>query len=228
MLSSAILAFNQLFTKPYRSVLWRMLGITLLLLVLVCIGVEAGISYLLTLEDYLPLWAEIILKTISALIVIVSLWFLIIPVSAIVASLYLDEVCRVTEQTHYPKDPKGRDLPVGEAIIQTIRFLGVVIIVNLFVLLMIPIVGLGVPLFFIANGYLLGREYFEQAALRFRSPDELKELRARHGAKIFIGGLLIAGFIAIPVLNLLTPIFATAYMVHVHKKLTGSRPQNIQ
>ncbi|MCV6602042.1 MAG: cysteine biosynthesis protein CysZ, partial [Cohaesibacter sp.] len=40
-------------------------------------------------------------------------------------------------------------------------------------------------------------------------------------------GLLIAGFIAVPILNLLTPLFATAFMVHVHKKLSGSQPTNI-
>ncbi len=111
-----------------------------------------------------------------------------------------------------------------DAILYTIQFLGVVILVNLVVLILIPFLGLGIPLFFVANGYLLGREYFEQAALRFRTKAEVKELRARHGAKIFMSGLLIAGFVAVPLLNLLTPLFATALMVHVHKRVTGSRP----
>ncbi|WP_319533345.1 EI24 domain-containing protein [uncultured Cohaesibacter sp.] len=123
-------------------------------------------------------------------------------------------------------NPTGRTCRWSEAIIQTIRFLGVVILVNLVVLLLIPFLGLGVILFFVANGYLLGREYFEQAALRYRSREELKELRSRHGVKIFFCGLVIAGFIAIPLLNLLTPLFATAFMVHVHKRLTGSVPVN--
>ena len=226
MFSSATLAFNQLFTKPFRSVLWKMLGITLLLLALVWAGTQAGLAHLLTLENFLPGWAETVASILAGLGVVFGLWFLIIPVSTVVAGLFLDEVSHVVEDTHYPHEPHGRDLPVGEAIIQTLRFLLVVIGVNLIVLLMIPFLGLGVPLFFIANGYLLGREYFEQAALRFRGRQEVKELRQRHGAKIFFAGLLIAGFIAVPLLNLLTPLFATAFMVHVHKKLTGSKPMN--
>lgn len=226
MFASALLAFNQLFTKPFRSVLWKMLGITLLLLALVWVGMREGIEYLLTLEDFLPGWAEAAATIITSLGLFFGLWFLIIPVSTVVASLFLDEVSRTVEDRHYPHEANGRDLPLGEAIIQTLRFLGVVIGVNLIVLLLIPFLGLGVPLFFIANGYLLGREYFEQAALRFRSRAEVKELRSRYGGRIFIAGLLIAGFIAVPLLNLLTPLFATAFMVHVHKRLTGSKPVN--
>ena len=134
---------------------------------------------------------------------------------------------RVVETTHYPSEgtrpgsPNGRSHDTGHP------FLGVVIGVNLLVLLMVPLLGLGFIIFFPANGYLLGREYFEQAALRFRSPEEVKALRKRHGAKIFLCGLVIAGFIAVPILNLLTPLFATAFMVHVHKRLSGSTPTNI-
>ena len=46
-------------------------------------------------------------------------------------------------------------------------------------------------------------------------------MRRRHQATVFIAGLFIAGFVSIPVLNLATPLFGTALMVHVHKKLMG-------
>ena len=67
MFASALLAFNQLFTKPFRSVLWKMLGITLLLLALVWVGMREGIEYLLTLEDFLPGWAESAASIITSL-----------------------------------------------------------------------------------------------------------------------------------------------------------------
>lgn len=226
MFSSALLAFNQLFTKPFRSVLWKTLGITLLLLALVWVGMASGVEYLLSMEDFLPGWAETTAAIVAGLGFVFGLWFLIIPVSTVVAGLFLDEVSRVVETTHYPSEAHGHDLSIMETVVQTLRFLGVVILVNLVVLLLIPFLGLGVPLFFVANGYLLGREYFEQAALRFRTRAEVKELRVRHGGKIFLAGLLISCLIAVPLLNLLTPLFATAFMVHVHKRLTGSVPVN--
>ncbi len=227
MLSPAILALNQLFSKPFRTVLWKMLGITLLLLLLTGIGMQAGLEYLLSMESFLPGWAETGASILAGLGLFFGLGFLIIPVSAIVAGLYVDEVSYIVESTHYPHEAHGRDLPMIDAIFQTIRFLGVVVGVNLLVLILIPFLGLGVPLFFVANGYLLGREYFEQAALRFRPRQEVKELRARHGAKIFLSGLLISLFVVVPFLNLLTPLFATAFMVHVHKWVTGSKPARI-
>ncbi len=74
------------------------------------------------------------------------------------------------------------------------------------------------------NGYLLGREFFEFAAMRFRSPREAKQFREKHRATVFMAGLLIAGFLAIPILNLLTPLFAAGLMVHLHKALTRRDP----
>jgi CysZ protein len=36
---------------------------------------------------------------------------------------------------------------------------------------------------------------------------------------VFVHGLVIAGFVAVPLLNLLTPLFATALMARLHKRL---------
>jgi CysZ protein len=41
---------------------------------------------------------------------------------------------------------------------------------------------------------------------------------------VFLGGLVIAAFMAIPILNLLTPLFAAAMMVHLHKAVAQSEP----
>ena len=34
----------------------------------------------------------------------------------------------------------------------------------------------------------------------------------------------IAAFVSIPILNLATPLFAMAFMVHMHKKLSAAAP----
>jgi uncharacterized protein involved in cysteine biosynthesis len=78
-----------------------------------------------------------------------------------------------------------------------------------------------VVLFFVATAWLLGREYFELAAMRFHPVTDVKALRRKHGATVFTAGLFIAGFVSIPILNLATPLFGTALMVHMHKRLTG-------
>jgi CysZ protein len=73
----------------------------------------------------------------------------------------------------------------------------------------------------------MGREYFQLAAMRFRPPEEAKAMRRENAALIFTAGLIIAAFVSIPIVNLATPLFGMAFMVHMHKRLSGSRPEVI-
>jgi uncharacterized protein involved in cysteine biosynthesis len=76
-------------------------------------------------------------------------------------------------------------------------------------------------LFFLTTAWLLGREYFELAAMRFRPARDAKSLRKRNAGTVYVGGLVIAAFVSIPIVNLATPLFAMAFMVHVHKRIAG-------
>ena len=73
--------------------------------------------------------------------------------------------------------------------------------------------GLGLLIFFVANAWPLGRRFFLLAARRFHSVEEAKRLRNAHRSAVM----------SIPILNLATPLFGTAMMVHMHKRLMGSR-----
>ena len=53
---------------------------------------------------------------------------------------------------------------------------------------------------------------------------EAKAFRKANQASVFSAGLLIAAFVSIPIVNLATPLFGMATMVHLHKKLSGRRP----
>jgi hypothetical protein len=99
-------------------------------------------------------------------------------------------------------------MPLGQSIRQSLGFLLVVGLGNLFALLLLLVPGINLAAFFLVNGYLLGREYFEFAAMRFMSPADAKRLRSRNSTTIFFAGLIIAAFLSVPLLNLLTPMFA--------------------
>jgi uncharacterized protein involved in cysteine biosynthesis len=45
---------------------------------------------------------------------------------------------------------------------------------------------------------------------------------------VFTAGLVIAAFVSIPIVNLATPLFGMAFMVHMHKRLSGPRPELIE
>jgi uncharacterized protein involved in cysteine biosynthesis len=59
--------------------------------------------------------------------------------------------------------------------------------------------------------------------MRHHPRDEAKRLRKAHRHTVFVAGLFIAAFVSIPIVNLATPLFGTAMMVHVHKRLTRGR-----
>jgi CysZ protein len=59
--------------------------------------------------------------------------------------------------------------------------------------------------------------------MRHRPIEEAQALRREHAVRVFLAGLAIAGVVLVPILNLVTPIFATALMVRVHKRLSPVR-----
>ena len=215
MFSDAIDAFNQIFTPPFRRVLVRSLALTLAVLALVWLGLDRlATSYMTTPWP----WLDMLIAIAAALGLLVGLIFLVPPVSALVAGFYLDDLAETVERSIAP-DHVGRALPGGLAMWLAVKFAAVSVLVNLLALALLLLPGINILAFFGANAYLLGREYFELAALRYRPLGEVRAMRSAHGLYLFVCGLFIAALVAIPVVNLLTPLFATALMVRIHKRL---------
>ena len=215
MLSAAGQAFNELFTPPFRAVLFKCVAFTIGLLVLLIVGVEWTFSHFVQWPD----WIETAIQWLGGFALVVGSIFLIPPVTSLIAGLYLDDIAATVERTNYPLDPPGKELPTLAAIALALRFFVVVLLVNIVALFLLLVPGVNLIAFYIGNGYLLGREYFELAAMRHMPPVEAKKLRQANQLSVFLAGLLIAGIASVPILNLITPLFATAFMVHMYKNL---------
>jgi CysZ protein len=215
MLSAAIQAFRQLFTPPFRAVLLKCVGFTIGLLVILIILIEGLFSHFV---DW-PSWIETTVEWLGGLALVVGSIFLIPPVTSLMAGLYLDDMASEVERISYPSDPPGKELPTLAAVGVGLKFFFVVLAVNLIALFLLLVPGLNLIAFYVGNGYLLGREYFEMVAVRHLLPDEARSLRKANMGYVSLGGLIIAGLASVPVLNLLTPLFATAFMVHIYKSL---------
>ena len=149
-------------------------------------------------------------------------------VTSLIASVFVDDVAEHVEREHYPAERPGDALPLGVAIPEGVKTALLTILVYLIALPFVLFAGAGFLIFFIATAWLLGREYFELAAMRFRSPAEAKAMRKDNAATVFTAGLFIAAFVSIPIVNLATPLFGMAFMVHMHKRLSGPRPELIE
>jgi CysZ protein len=218
MIEDAVDAFAQIFTPPFRATLLKSLGLTIALLAVIWLGLDRFAGAFIQVEAS---WLATILSWIVGLGLVVGLTFLIAPVTSLVASFFLDDISAIVERTIDPEGSQGRPIPAGAAAVFALRFAGLSILVNLIALALLFAPVVNIVAFLAANGYLLGREYFELAAMRFREPAEARQMRRHFELRIFLAGLIIAGFVAIPLLNLCTPLFATAFMTRLHKRLSG-------
>jgi CysZ protein len=218
MLTAAVRAFSDLFSPEFRSVLLKAIGLTLVLFVLLLFGVEALVAWLT--QFHWP-WAEWALAIGTGLLLVVAFFFLMSPVTAAFAGLFLDRIAATIEARHYPRDPAGVPLPNGKAILLAVQFFLLVLLVNLAVLPTV-LLGFGAVALVAANAYLLSREYFEMVAMRHMPPDEARELRRINAPAVFVAGLLPAALSLFPLVNLVVPLFATAFFVHLFKQVRAS------
>ena len=219
MIADALAALLQIFTPPFRATLLKSLALTIGLLVVAWFALD---RLVLSLVHLGAPWLAAVFSIVLGLRLFVGLAFLLAPTASLIAGFYLDEIAGLVEREIDPGAPTGRALPAAAAALLGARFALLSIAVNLGALILLFVPGLNLMAFIGANGYLLGREYFELAAMRFRRPADARAMRRRFAPTIFVGGLIIAGFVAIPLLNLFTPLFATALMVRLHKRLTGA------
>lgn len=224
---TATRAFGDLFSAPVRGVFWKVIGLTLLFLValwyvLRLVFLDYALPYI---EGWLPDmgqwsgWFDATAAILSAVGIAAGLAFLIAPVSAIIAGLFLDDAAEKVEKASYPGEAPGQALPLGQSILSSLRFFLVVIAANLVALVFLLVPGVNIVIFFLVNGYLLGREYFEFAAGRYLGPERARAWRSRNQGRVWLAGLAVGLFLMVPLLNILTPLFAAIFMVHYVKAL---------
>ncbi len=171
-------------------------------------------------------WLAALISILAGLGLTVGSVFLVAPVSSIVAGFFIDDLAEQVERDLEPAAPPGRPLPIFDAVVLSVRFGALSLGVTLLALLLLLVPGVNAVAFIGANAYLLGRQYYEFVALRHMSAEEAAALRQRHAGRIFLAGLVIAGLVSVPVLNLVTPLFGAAFMVRVFKRLP--RPADVR
>ena len=235
MLDAALKALSQILSPPFRAVLLKSVGLALVLIVLIGVGLHRLFAWLATAGEG---WAESLLgqsahtplvvlgwifSVAAALGIVAGAIFLMPAITALVASFFADDIALEVERSHYPDEPVGRPLPLARAGWEGVKTALIAVGIYLVAVPFLLLAGIGVVIFFVATAFLLGREYFELAAMRHHSVDEVKRLRKAHHRTVFVAGLFIAAFVSVPIVNLATPLFGTAMMVHIHKQVTRAR-----
>jgi CysZ protein len=222
-------AFGQLGDPATRRIAWKSLLLTAVVFAVLLALVAWALSHEQVFHQVFLDWVVDVLGGVAALV----LSLLLFPGAVLVTlSFFLEDVASRVEARHYPDLPPARHQPLAEVTWVAIRFAAVTLGLNILVL---PLYGvlffvppLNFLLFYGLNGYLLGREYFELVALR-RVDDRLaKAMRQAALGRLVIAGAVITFLSTLPFANLLTPVVATAFMVHIfedmRRRIAPARP----
>ncbi|MGX9350966.1 EI24 domain-containing protein [Shimia sp. W99] len=225
VVTSFFKALGQMGDRRFRRVLLLGVGLTFALLVAAYVAFLAFLNWIGAAETVQELigevtWLPDLITWTSFFVMIALSVFLMVPVASAITSMFLDEVAQAVEDRHYPNLPAVDPVPFWDAVRDTVNFLGVLIAANLLALVLYAFFPpMALFIFWGMNGFLLGREYFQLAAMRRIGREGAKALRKKHMGTIWLAGTLMAMPLSIPLVNLLIPILGAATFTHLYHQL---------
>jgi uncharacterized protein involved in cysteine biosynthesis len=213
MLTAFALAFADLRLPAMRRALLLALGGSVLLF----LALLGGLGWLLANSSITGIgWLETLADVLGGAAALVAAWLLFPAATLALLPLLLDPVAAAIEARHYPHLPPARPASAASQAWAGLRLAGLATVLNLLALpLVLFVPGLGLLAFLLVNGWLLGREYFELAALRRVGNAEAKTARRANAGRTFAGGLALAAMGLVPFGNLLVPLLGAAAFVHM-------------
>ena len=209
------LTLHQLSDPALRKVFKQGILLTFVVYALV----HLGLWILFQQQEIADGWLGTIIGILGGAAATALSFYLFPAVTGFVLSFLLEDAVKAVEGKHYPYLPAPRTLSIRENLSTAVRFMLVIIGLNTLMLPIYFIPVLNVICFYLLNGYILGREYFELVALRRLSYPEVKEWRWRYRLLLLGIGVIIALLLTIPLLNLAIPVLSVAYMTHVLEML---------
>ncbi|MCB1341616.1 MAG: EI24 domain-containing protein [Pseudooceanicola sp.] len=233
ILRAFFLALGQIGDPRFRRVLFLGVLLSFALLVAAYALLLWGVQSLTGETVTIPMigevrWLDDLLGFASFIFMMVLSFFLMIPVASAITSLFLDDVAQAVEDRHYPHLPPAPPVPFGDALRDTLNYLGLLIGANAIAFVVAALLFFAFPpawplIFYGLNGLLLGREYFTLAAMRRVGRSRAIALRKQHRGTIWIAGVLMTLPLSVPLLNLLIPILGAATFTHIFHALNERR-----
>jgi CysZ protein len=221
-------ALAQLTDPAFRRVLLRGIALTVILLGLFIFGASAFLQWIVPDSVSIPFYGPVtfldnLASGLGFLLLVFLSGFLMIPVASLFIGIFLEDIAAAVEATHYAHLPAVPRQPLAGAIVDAARFFVLFLIVNLLALIVYFASTLLAPvIFWLVNGLLLGREYFQLVAMRRLGRKAADRLRRKHFFLIWLAGALMAVPLTVPVLNLLVPILGVATFTHLFHRLNNA------
>ncbi len=144
---------------------------------------------------------------------VIAMAFAFTPAAVTAIGFFVDPVADAVEAKHYPALGPAAGRSLATEVSMGLRYAGLAILVNI---PLIPFYFIFPPLPAAVNGWILGRSFFDMAALRRETPARTKALRRSVWFQMILGGILLAVMTMVPFLNLVAPVFGLAMMTHLY------------
>ena len=223
ILADLLRAFGQLGDRRFRRVLWLGLGLTLALLFAVYGSVLGLIQWLapdsVSFNGRQVSGLDDLLSVVSILVMLFLSVFLMAPVASLFTGLFLEDVAEATEARHYP-GPVPPRTGWRAALRESVGYVAVLVVANLLaVVIYFAVPPLAPFVFWMVNGFLLGREYFTLVAVRWLGREGAHRLRRRRIGQVWALGTAVAFLLTIPLVNLTVPVVAAAAFTHLFHRV---------
>lgn len=216
MFRALSLSLSQLGDPRILRVLGKSLLATVALFLLLGLGVWWGVEQALARSE----WHDELASAATIVALVLAFWFLFRAIAVAVVGLFADDVVEAVEAKHYPAArAAARPVAMHRAALMGLRSAGRFLMVNLLLLPLYGVLlftGIGTAaLFFIVNGWLLGRDLGDMVAARHMDDAAMRAWRRTNGGQRLLLGLAATGLFVVPLLNILAPVLGAAMATHL-------------
>jgi len=212
MLTALHLALVDAFQPEQRRAVIASVCLALVLLAALWLG---GTFLLAGLDLAGIPWLDRAIDILGSVGALVLAWILFPAMTMLILGFFLDRVLAAVERRHYPELAPARRVGAGEALASALRILGLALIVNLVLLPVYFLPPINLFIYYGMNGYVVGREYFELVALRRMDGAAARAMWRWHRGRLVLAGVVIVFLLSLPLFNLVAPVVAAAFMLHV-------------
>ncbi len=213
LLVCAVKALNSLFAPGMFVVFFQSIALAIAVL----FAFVAGAGYFFWWLQHamgigLPWWLGDMASAVVA--------FMFFPgIMPVIVSFFDYKIASLIERQDYPGTTPVVQAAFWPDFWHDVRFSLWAAVLNIIVLPLYLIPGLNLVLFYVLNGYLLGREFFGMMARRHVSLEASRTLYRSHNTLVISAGILLTLLATIPVINLIAPFWGMAMMVHLYHKV---------
>ncbi len=221
-ISAFIRSGQDLFCPTLLGIMLKSALLTLLLFILGGAGLYAAGEYSGLLggeaDETLGSGVESLLYGLAAiLIALASLWYLFRIIVILVIGFYADDIMAAVEKVHYPQSTVHAINPgVGASLKLVLRSIGRLLLANLLAVpfyIMLMVTGIGPAiLFFLVNGWALGRDSDDMMQARYAMTDTQKALGRWDRLLLGLGGTFL---LTLPLIHIIVPVLTVAMAVHL-------------